>query len=118
MRSTGFAEGSPVLEAHYRRERSPELRSNFITARRAEGPLACEICSLAAIPQHAALSEGRFEVHHIVPLGSGERRETTLADLALLCANCHRLIHRAMQMEQRWLSIAEARNYLRQRALA
>jgi len=35
------------------------------------------------------------EVHHLVPLGkdSGER-VTSLEDLAVLCANCHRAIHR------------------------
>lgn len=118
LRIAGYTEGGQVLEAHYRRERSPELRSQFLAARRKAGRLSCEICAIAASEQHAALSEGRFEVHHIVPLGSGEGRETTLADLALLCANCHRLIHTAMSLEQRWIGINDARSYLRQRGLA
>jgi 5-methylcytosine-specific restriction protein A len=28
--------------------------------------------------------------------------------MALLCANCHRMVHRAIAQEKRWLSIEEA----------
>ena len=35
------------------------------------------------------------EVHHRVPLADGDsERETRLEELAVLCANCHRAIHR------------------------
>jgi 5-methylcytosine-specific restriction protein A len=36
-----------------------------------------------------------MECHHKVPFGHGTVRATKLADLALVCANCHRIIHRS-----------------------
>ncbi len=52
----------------------------------------------------AALGEGFCEVHHLVPLSaSAESVTTTLNDLAVLCSNCHRIIHRSTPM----LSVAE-----------
>jgi 5-methylcytosine-specific restriction protein A len=41
------------------------------------------------------LREGFIECHHRLQLADGDERETKLADLALLCANGHRMIHRA-----------------------
>ncbi|MFI5577344.1 HNH endonuclease [Streptomyces sp. NPDC051822] len=35
-----------------------------------------------------------IEVHHITPLHAAGPSETPLGDLALLCANCHRMCHR------------------------
>ena len=36
-----------------------------------------------------------IEVHHLVPLSSAGQRETNPeTDLIVLCANCHRIVHR------------------------
>ena len=39
-----------------------------------------------------------FEVHHLSPLGELDDQDpetkTTLDQLALVCANCHRVLHR------------------------
>ncbi|WP_279635939.1 HNH endonuclease [Kitasatospora cheerisanensis] len=35
-----------------------------------------------------------MECHHVVPLHVAGEGRTGLADLALICANCHRMIHR------------------------
>ncbi|WP_233533532.1 HNH endonuclease [Kitasatospora sp. SolWspMP-SS2h] len=37
---------------------------------------------------------GYVECHHVVPLHVAGEGTTKLADLALICANCHRMIHR------------------------
>jgi 5-methylcytosine-specific restriction protein A len=47
---------------------------------------------------------GFIECHHVVPLHVAGTRVNSTADLALLCANCHRMIHRSP-----WLSPAELR---------
>ncbi len=58
------------------------------------GKLYCEACSFdfaKTYPQHG---EGFIECHHVKPLSKllpGEK--TTLGDLALLCSNCHRMVH-------------------------
>ncbi|RQQ41635.1 hypothetical protein DF145_34655, partial [Burkholderia stagnalis] len=58
---------------------------------------------------NTVLEEAHFEAHHIIPLSSTGIRITRLSDLALLCANCHRLLHRAIAVEKRWLTVAEGR---------
>ena len=106
-----FAEGRTVTEAHKRRERNPNLRKTLISKKRKTGRLACEICG--GIEPDGPLGESMFEAHHIVPLAAaGEERKTKLKDLALLCANCHRMLHRAISTEKRWIAIPEARNLL------
>jgi 5-methylcytosine-specific restriction protein A len=44
---------------------------------------------------YGELGEGFAECHHRTPLGelTGKTR-TRLADLAIVCANCHRILHR------------------------
>jgi Rad3-related DNA helicase len=37
-------------------------------------------------------SSNVLDVHHLFPISEGERK-TNIKDLAILCANCHRLIH-------------------------
>ncbi|MCP9491884.1 MAG: HNH endonuclease, partial [Solirubrobacteraceae bacterium MAG38_C4-C5] len=37
---------------------------------------------------------GFAECHHVRPLNEGGR-ETLIEDLAVVCANCHRMIHRS-----------------------
>jgi 5-methylcytosine-specific restriction protein A len=47
---------------------------------------------------------GFMEVHHIKPLSTlNPGGKTTLDDLALLCANCHRMVH----AQRPWLSMEE-----------
>ena len=59
---------------------------------KARGNLACEACGFAGYPAYGATLDCCFEVHHTRTLKQGERG-TELADLALLCANCHSAIH-------------------------
>ena len=65
------------------------------TVLRDEGRLSCEACGFDFERRYGELGLGFIECHHRFPLGEGEERETTLDDLALLCANCHRMIHRS-----------------------
>lgn len=101
-------EGRLLTAIHVRRERNPKLRKMLLEALRPTG-LRCEICELSRPGIKADLEEAIFEAHHIVPLASAGERKTKLSDLSLLCACCHRAIHRAMVIEQRWLTISEAR---------
>ncbi|MBV2227622.1 HNH endonuclease [Sphingobacterium mizutaii] len=38
--------------------------------------------------------KGFIECHHIFPIAKHGKRTTTLDDLALVCSNCHRMLHR------------------------
>ena len=94
------AEGGRALVEHLRRERSRQLAEAKRRAYRSEhGQLNCEACRLSESDLPATIGEGCFEVHHLAPLaGRRTSSPTRIADLALLCANCHRLIHRSHPM--------------------
>jgi hypothetical protein len=101
-------EGRLMYQQHRVRERSPILcRLKKEAALREEGRLVCEACGFDFARQYGALGEGFSECHHRSPLGQGEERETALEDLALLCANCHRRIHRS-----KLISVEELRSSL------
>lgn len=106
---TEFVEGRIVSELHSRREREPKLRERLLSARRVGGKLFCEMCGAPPLSNNAEINEAHFEAHHIIPLSHTGTRITRLSELALLCANCHRLLHRAIAIEKRWLTIVEGR---------
>ncbi|MBC1262480.1 HNH endonuclease [Synechococcus sp. BSF8S] len=107
-----FVEGRVITELHTRREREPKLREQLLSSRHARNKLFCEMCGAPPPSANSALREAHFEVHHIVPLSSTSTgtRTTRLSDLALLCANCHRLLHRAIAVEKRWITVAEGKS--------
>lgn len=101
-----FAEGHTVTEAHKRRERRPAFRKELLARKRKLGALECEICS--RIEASTPFGDAIFEAHHTLPLAAGERK-TKVSDLALLCANCHRGLHRSIANAKQWIQISEAK---------
>ena len=89
-------EGALSLEEHLVRERNAALAA----AKRADvlrttGRLVCETCSFDFAVSYGEIGNGFCEVHHTKPLGLRSGSETTsLQDLAILCSNCHSIIHR------------------------
>lgn len=103
------AEGKVQLRAHRRRERSRFLvRKKLEDFRRLHGSLHCEACSFAEVGQYPhALAASVFEIHHILPLASAATpRRTTLDDLKVLCAKCHRAVHATPDVEANMKAIS------------
>jgi 5-methylcytosine-specific restriction protein A len=91
---TGVLEGRYLLRLHAYRERKPGLRRRKIESVRARGlPLACEVCGFDFGRVYGERGDGYIECHHVDPLHVTGERSVRLADLALLCSNCHRMIH-------------------------
>lgn len=107
------SEGGRNLVEHLRQERSRSLVDAKRRAfREANGMLECEACGVSEANLPDKLGEGCFEVHHLAPLGQRSGPAVTrIDDLALLCANCHRMIHRSFPM----LSVAELREIIGRR---
>ncbi|KRF42531.1 hypothetical protein ASH01_17055 [Terrabacter sp. Soil811] len=102
-------EGRLVVAKHLRRERNPRLRRAKIKAVKGAGKrVACEVCGFDFEAAYGALGRDYIEAHHILPLHASGPTQTRLADLALLCANCHRMIHRSSP----WLTPVELRDRL------
>ena len=89
-------EGRLKLVEHFRRERNREIiQAKKQQVLRTTGCLTCEVCSFDFERIYGRLGRGFCEVHHKVPLAEvGTEVITKLEDLAILCANCHRMVHR------------------------
>jgi 5-methylcytosine-specific restriction protein A len=89
-------EGALKLRVHYARERIPKLAAKKkAQVLERHGALRCEVCAFDFRAVYGALGNGYIEAHHTRPvakLTAGER--TKVSDLALVCANCHRMLHR------------------------
>lgn len=98
-------EGAARLVSHLRRERDRALvEAKKAATLKTKGSLCCEACGFDFSVAYGTLGDGFCEIHHLVPLSaSAESVTTTLDDLAVLCSNCHRIIHRSVPM----LSVAE-----------
>ncbi|CCE98420.1 hypothetical protein SFHH103_03929 [Sinorhizobium fredii HH103] len=106
-----FSEGRVLTALHLRRERNPRMRRLLLQERRPKG-LVCEMCDLRRSEMPLEFQEALFEAHHTLPLAGGGERLTKVSDLALLCACCHRLIHKLISTNGRWFSVSEGRSEL------
>ena len=103
---------TPVQVASDRyRERDPSLvkrKKDRVLA--AHGVIACEACGFDFGKAYGERGDGFIECHHTKPVSELEPGgRTNLADLALVCSNCHRMIHR----RRPWLSIEALKRQVR-----
>jgi len=81
-------------------ERSRRLRDAAVEHFAAQGELQCEVCGFSFERIYGDLGSGFIEIHHRKPIFclDGQSIEQTIAeaihDVAALCANCHRMVHR------------------------
>lgn len=106
----GFPEGKVKLKQHLVRERNPEViklaKERFLQL---HGKLFCEVCEFDFKEHYGDIGEGYIEGHHTKPISEmAENEETKVEDIALVCANCHRMVHR----KRPWLSIDKLRGLL------
>ena len=99
-------EGRLKTVTHINRERDPKLRKRKIEKVLDEkGSLSCEACDFDFAARYGDHGDGFIEVHHTQPLATlTEASRITLDDLALLCSNCHRMVHRK---KHHWLTMDE-----------
>jgi predicted HNH restriction endonuclease len=97
---SAFAEGAEKFRLHRARERDPKLASAAKRKRLdSTGALKCEVCSFDFAAQFGMLGAGYIEAHHTTPVSElAGTRKTKLAELALVCANCHRMLHRSIPL--------------------
>ncbi len=92
-------EGRKQQRLAIHRQREISLRRAKLDAFRRghHGRLFCEVpgCGFNFETVYGHLGRGFAEVHHLRPLAELDGPiSTTLTDLAVVCANCHRMIHR------------------------
>jgi predicted HNH restriction endonuclease len=79
------------VTSHLHRERSGYLAGE----RKRHDNYECLVCGLRFEDAYGKLGEGFAEAHHRVPLHSLTGKvKTRMEDLATVCANCHRMLHK------------------------
>ncbi len=64
------------------------------------GFLACEVCDFNFEDKYKSLGRGFAECHHRKPLSElTQENKIQLKDLAIVCANCHRMLHRTRPLK-------------------
>ena len=109
--SIEFPEGGIVERVHIFRERNPVLiQKKKAWGIKHLGKLVCEVCGFDFSGHYGELGQNYIECHHKNPLADNtDISMTKLDDLAFVCSNCHRMLHRARP----WLSIEELKKRLR-----
>lgn len=103
-------EGAVLYKLHKYRERDTSIikkkkEKEFLKL----GQLPCEACTFDFYQKYGELGHKYIECHHRTPLSEiSASSKTTLRDLALVCSNCHRMLHRRVET----LSIEGLRNLL------
>jgi 5-methylcytosine-specific restriction enzyme A len=86
-----FEEGDRIRREVTTLARNPTLVAQ---AKKRYG-LVCRACHFNFEAYYGKLGSGYIECHHIDPLSGrdGRSKPTTIADVTVLCANCHRMVH-------------------------
>ncbi len=114
MESTeGFPEGKTVERIHKRRERNPKVISIAKeTYRRKNGKLTCQACGFNFEKVYGQTGIDFIEGHHIIPVSEMEDGHITKPEeIALLCSNCHRMIHK----KRPWLTMKNLKTLLKKK---
>lgn len=104
-------EGQVLARTHFLRERNIALvKKKKELGLLKHGYLFCDACGFSFEKTYGSRGKDFIECHHQKPLSelkAGEK--TTLSDLALLCSNCHKMVH----AQKPWLTIEELRAMLK-----
>lgn len=86
-------EGGRKIFTSRKYERSLHLRNKAVEIH----GLKCKVCDFDFKEMYGDWGNGFIEVHHLQPLSKNKGKEVETnpeLDLTVLCANCHRMVHR------------------------
>ena len=106
-----YPEGKKSFAWHVKLERSSKLAKKVKDQRlREKKDLCCEVCGFSFKKFYGPLGIGFIEAHHTVPVSKFKGpRITRIEEIALVCSNCHRMLHRSTPL----LSIPDLRRKLK-----
>jgi hypothetical protein len=98
-----FPEGKEIFRLHKSKERNKELvkkAKDFYFQK--DSKLSCQVCGFSFVDNYGEIGKGFIEAHHLFPISQlEEATETKIEDLAFVCSNCHRMLHR----QRPWLNL-------------
>jgi hypothetical protein len=97
---SSYPEGVQKYRVHRTRERDPSLgRKAKLKRLKLTGKLACEVCEFDFAATYGQHGHGFIEAHHKIPVADlNGKTKTKIADLAMVCSNCHRMLHRGKSL--------------------
>ncbi|GHU31575.1 hypothetical protein AGMMS50256_20270 [Betaproteobacteria bacterium] len=106
-----FPEGAASYKNHRVLERDSKIARLAKQNRFAkDGVLACDVCGFDFGRTYGPLGRGYIEAHHTVPVAVlAGKRKTSVDEFALVCSNCHRMLHTGDKL----LSLGELQSLLR-----
>ena len=92
---SAFPEGKAKFKRHRHLERDGKIARSAKARRLAEtDKLECEICQFDFVARYGKIGRGFIEAHHKTPVAMLDGiKKTKIEDLALVCSNCHRMLH-------------------------
>ena len=91
IHTVAATEGRRRLVLHLQRERNQTV---VLNKKKQAASLDCEVCGFSFGRAYGSAAGDYCEVHHLLPLSKVEHTtRTRLEDVAILCANCHRVVH-------------------------
>lgn len=91
-------EGRMLARIHYYRERDKSFAAKVKKNAKHKngGNLKCEACEFVPTTKYGPRGESCMEAHHKIPIEQLQPDSITrVEDMAVVCANCHRVIHSA-----------------------
>ena len=106
-----FPEGKIVERIHKSRERNLKViaiaKRNF---KLLHGHLFCQVCGFDFEKKYGKTGTDFIEAHHTIAVSTmAENHQTSPDDIALLCANCHRVVHK----KRPWLTMKKLNSLLK-----
>ncbi|WP_306472500.1 HNH endonuclease [Bacillus toyonensis] len=107
-----FAKGRQILKAYLSYKRNSKViklaKERFKQLH--GGKLSCEVCGFEFYKAYGDFIEG----HHTVPVSElKEGSVTKVEDIIMVCANCHRMLHR----KKPWLSKKQLKSILNENSI-
>lgn len=108
-------EGKKILKIHFLRERNQNIiKKSKEMRKKVAGEIRCDICNISFEEFYGDRGRDFIEGHHKNPISQIEEVGVTdIEDIALVCANCHRMIHRKVP----WISVEELKETVKQQKI-
>jgi 5-methylcytosine-specific restriction protein A len=101
IENDSVSEGQVLYKLHKVRERKRKIiEAKKKKVLKETNELKCEVCDFDFEKTYGQIGKGYIECHHLIPLSNFQvNKETKLEDLALLCSNCHKMIHKDLTIK-------------------
>lgn len=104
-----FPEGKVLYRLHKIRERNKKLVTKVKEIALLNNNLKCVVCDFDFYKTYGELGKGFIECHHTKPISKyNEVLNTSMNDLALVCSNCHRMLH----IKRPWLTAEQLKSLI------